>query len=105
MSKNFYKIGIFLNSILFFSVFSILIARIFSENSPIKNYFFYLAGFLIIFLALANIIYGLIFVAKSSLQNFQKFFCGAILLAGIFPPLYFIFPIFQFTLFRKMLKK
>jgi len=68
------------------------------ENTKLMEY-----GLLIILFAISNIIYGLIFIIKSKLSIIKKVIYCVLTLAGIFPPLYLIFPIFQFTVFRKMM--
>jgi len=106
MTKKSYNIGIFLNLFLFFSCILLLIIYIIKHktNSLVENQELMKYGLFIILFAICNIIYGLNFIIKSKFKVPKKLIYSILLLIGIFPPLYIIFPIFQFTIFRNMVK-
>lgn len=101
--KNYYT-GIFLNTLLLLSSLVLVLIRIYTLKSGNNNpaYIYQLAKY-IIFFALLNIIYGLSFIIPSDFSVTKKVIYSILILAGIFPPLYLVFPIFQFTVFRKMI--
>lgn len=106
MTKQSYYIGIFLNLLLFIPCIILLVIYVMKAeaNSPVENYKLAEYGLVIALFAVFYIIYGLIFVIKSKFKVLKKIIYSLLLLAGILPPLYFIFPMLQFTVFRNMTK-